>query len=93
MKILQLVAVLLNLIYVTTCEVERMMKLIDFPKNQIRRICKLLANFFICDYSNFKCLESYQLCTLQYCGTDFRTALYILHYSSTTGAPEGQTSI
>ena len=67
-----------------------MIKLIEFSKNQISRICRLLANFFFCDYSNFRCLESYQLCTLQYCGTKSKTAVYILHYSSTTGAPEGK---
>jgi hypothetical protein len=56
-----------------------MIKLIEPPKNQIRRICKLLAIFFICDYWNFRCLEFYQFCTLQYCSADSRTAVYIAH--------------
>ena len=80
----------LNLIYVTACKAEPMIKLIEFSKNQICRICKLLGNFFIYDHSNFRCSKFYQLCTLQYCDTKSKTAA--LWYSS-AAASEGKINI
>ena len=74
---------LLNLVYVTACKVEpsNALKLIEFPKIQIGWICRILATFFKCDYSHFRCLEFYQLCTLQYYGTAMTS---VLQYPSVT---------
>ena len=75
----------------------------NLQKIQIRRICKLLAIFFIFDCWNFRCLEFYHNFVDLHCSTIVLTlelqytAVYCTYtlcgYSSNAGAPEDKTSI